>query len=182
MQRIKHEGISCWTDSLRVSSNDRYSTSLVFLSLFGPRNAVRALWARLFDERSGGLVLDDSPAEYRCGYYLMKGVKYISLSAPLGKQTLHQVVIHPEATHQVSPFLGHFYQVGPSPEERYFARLNRACPVPFRSSWREPLWRLGLQAGLIQALGGFGLPGYRVDTTDAWAGVVKSAIEKGELD
>jgi len=49
MQRVETNGLQCWADSVRYSNAAYWSREVAVLSMFGPRNAVRAAWARLTD-------------------------------------------------------------------------------------------------------------------------------------
>jgi hypothetical protein len=123
---------------------------------------------------------------------LAENEHYVSISNMLSKQMLHMLIVHPAATHQVSPFSNGFIQIG-TPEEclkRYYPRLNRMCPVPFRESWSESLWDLGLQNKMIVPLPGFGISGYVVSVTDkkleessgpGWATIIQTALTEGVL-
>lgn len=167
-----------WCDTVRATARGE----IVVLSMFGPHNAVRAIWARMVGSRlpvvvgaADGMSDDDT-------YKLADdGAGYFRAQAPLDHQRLHTVLLHASTTHHASPFSTQFAQVGPRPEVAYFARLSRFCPVPLRDSWRESLWVLGQREGLIVELQGHGMPGYAVDATDAWAGVVRGGIETGAL-
>lgn len=175
MQRVDTNGLQCWADSVRYNSAAYWSHEVAVLSMFGPRNAVRAAWARLSDKKRSSVQIGREHAA------LAQGEKYITIQTPMQRQMLHLVILHPSATHQYSPFARNFIQVGASPEVAYFARLNRMCPTPFRPSWREKLWTLGHEHALIKPLPGFGLPGYSIDATEAWAPLVKNGIMSGEL-
>lgn len=174
VQKVECSGLWCWADGARFIP-DRWNHDLAVLSVFGPRNAVRAAWARLAQRRHGSLTIGQSRA---C---LVEGEKYVTIQTPMTRQMLHLIVIHPAATHQYTPFAKSFLLVGPEPEVRFFGRLNRMCPIPFRPAWREALWAMGREHGLIQPMPGFGLPGYKVDVTEAWAPLIKSGIENGGL-
>ena len=176
MQRVETNGLQCWADSARYSNAAYWSHEVAVLSMFGPRNAVRAAWARLSDKKRSSVQIGQEHAA------LQQGEKYITIQTVMQRQMLHLVILHPAATHQYSPFARTFVQVGAEPEVGYFARLNRMCPIPFRPAWRERLWDLGREHKLIQPLPGFGLPGYSIDATEAWAPIVKQGIMSGELE
>jgi hypothetical protein len=158
-----------------------YQSAAIMISLYGPRNAVRAAWAHFSSgqkahQRSLEIDGETVPPDENAHYVTLRSVLH-------DEAMLHMVILHPLATHQTSPSLPVFFQVGEDAEaqRRFYWRLNRACPVPFRASWQTVLWRLGREASLIEAVGGFGLPCYRVQAGDAWAEVVKAGIVSGEL-
>jgi len=176
VQKVECGGLWCWADGARFLHANQWHQDVVALSMFGARNAVRAAWARLSSRtRAASLTIGQSYA------YLVEGEKYVTIQAPMARQMLHLIVVHPAATHQFSPFAKSFFLVGPEPEVRFFARLNRMCPIPFRPTWREALWSMGREHNLIKPLPGFGIPGYTVDTTEAWAPIIKAGIENGGL-
>ena len=177
VQKVECNGLHCWADSVRLLSANYWHQEVALLSLFGPRNAVRAAWARLSGKvKHASLTLGDE-----LHLKLAETEKYVTIQTPMSRQMLHVVLIHPAATHQYSAFAPQFLQIGPEPEVGYFSRLNRMCPIPFRPAWREPLWRIGLENKLITPLPGFGIPGYMVQTTDVWAPFVKQHILDGSL-
>lgn len=179
MLKVNANGLECWADSLRVGprTSTYWGTEpLVLLSMFGPRNSVRAAWASLLQAKKyRHLSVGDFNVK------LMDDVHYASIQTPMPDRMLHTIILHPLATHQLSPFANGFLQIGSSPEEGYFQRLNRLCPIPLRAEWREELWKAGLQKGLIAPLPGVGIPGYKVSVSKDWADVVKAGILAGDL-
>jgi hypothetical protein len=179
MLKVTVGGLTCWCDTFRYTgTSTAWEKPLVMLSLFGARNAVRAAWARCAGRKRNGDLLHIGEDRVT----LADDGKYITLQQPIGHQQLHLIMIHPLATHQCSVFATGFAQVGHDADVGYFSRLNRMCPVPFRPSWREPLWQMGLEAGLISSLPGFGVPAFKVAVAgDAWKAVVKQGITSGAL-
>jgi len=171
--------LPCHSDALRVYG-DGWRSELVLLSLFGPRNAVRAAWATLSKSqarrgRTGSIRVGDRTVG------LAEGVAYTTVQAPLERGLLHSVMFHPLLSHH-APDRGFFYQVGPDAALRYFPRLARWCPVPFRTSWREALWDLGRAQGAIGYVQGHGREVWRVSTTrDAWEPIVRDALVAGKV-
>lgn len=177
MQRVECGGLQCWADGVRFLNTAYWSQEIGVLSMFGARNAVRAAWARLSTKARHSSYLEIG-GKHAC---LVEGEKYVTLQAQMTRQMLHLVILHPAATHQYNPFAQNFLQIGPEPSVRYFPRLNRMCPIPFRQTWREWLWENGLENSLIKPLPGFGIPGYLIDATEAWAPLIKQGIESGKL-
>lgn len=171
--------LPCYSDTLRVHGEE-YRSELVMLSLFGPRNAVRAAWANL--SKSSG-------RRGRCGSITVggrtvgmgEGIGYLTVSAPLERGLLHMVIFHPMFSHN-APDVGSFYQTGPDAGRRYFTRLARWCPVPLRTAWRSSLWDLGRKHGAIVQAEGHGREAWKVSTlTDTWEPIVRGALTEGGL-
>jgi hypothetical protein len=177
---IEIEGaLPCYSDTLRVCG-EGWRSELVMLSMFGPRNAVRAAWASL--SKSSG-------RRGRCGSITVggrnvgmgEGVGYLTVNAPLDRGLLHTVIFHPMFSHN-APDAGSFYQTGPDAGRRYFTRLARWCPVPLRAAWRSSLWDLGRTHGAITQAAGHGREAWKVSTvTDTWEPIVREALLAGEL-
>jgi hypothetical protein len=171
--------LPCYSDTLRVDRSGHRS-DLVMLSMFGPRNAVRAAWANLSKStgrrgRCGSIAVGDTTVG------LSEGVGYLTVSAPLDRGMLHMVIFHPMFSHN-APDVGSYYQTGPDAERRYFARLARWCPVPLPTAWRSPLWDLGRKHGAIVCADGHGREAWKVSTvTDTWEPIVRDALVAGEL-
>lgn len=174
---VKHQGMTCWADSYRKVG---YS-GLVLLSVFGNRNAVKAVWATLVGS-SGKRNRHESVLVGEHYVRRMDDAVYSTIQAPLGEGQIHMVLLHASATQQSSIFESSFYQMGPSAETRYFARLSQLCPVPLRRKWRDDIWAIGLEGELIVPLEGFGMTIHQIDTTgEKWAPLVQKAIVEGKL-
>jgi hypothetical protein len=172
---VKSQGMTCWADSSRQLSGG-WSGGLVFLSMFGDRNAVRAAWATLSNRKRDSVQVGDA--------YLKKmdEASYSTISAPLGKGSVHLMILHSDMTRMSSSFVTSFYQVGPNAEERFYERFTRLCMVPMRPSWRDEIWKMGTEANLFSLLPGFGLPVYSINTDDEkWAPLVKDALLAGRI-
>ena len=178
MIKIEHKKLVCYADGLRTTSG---RARLVFLSLFGARNAVRAFWASIVGDSRRKYRYVDLGHNVSCS--LDNEVKYVTLQSPLaGHARLHLVMLHPDATTQASPFAPGFMLVGTDPARRFWPRFTRMCPVPMRPAWREDVWKLGLAHGAIKPLDGFGVPGYDVATdADTWTPLVQGALAFGGL-
>lgn len=169
--------LTCYSDSLRVRG-DGWRAELVLLSIFGPRNAVRAAWAKLSASTRRG-----QGSIQIGGKHVAKaeGASYTTQSAPLERGLVHCVIFHQQLGHN-APDRGFIFQTGPDAERRYFDRLARWCPVPFRGAWRESLWAIGRERGAIAEVAGHGREVWRIDTTrEIWEPIVKDALIAGEL-
>lgn len=170
--------LPCHSNALRVLG-EGWRSEIVLLSMFGPRNAVRAAWATL--SKSTGRRSRGSIDVGGTRVTMSEGVTYSTVTAPLGRGLLHSLTFHPMLSHN-APDVGYFYQAGPNPDQRYFNRLARWCPVPLRTSWREPLWSIGREHGAITELRGHGREVWHVATTrEIWEPIVRDALVAGEL-
>ncbi len=171
--------LPCFSDTLRAQSGS-WRSELVLLSMFGPRNAVRAAWASL-SKASGRKGRRESITVGSTNVALREGVTYSAVNAPLERGLLHCVIFHPMLSHN-APDIGFIYQVGPNASRRYFDRLARWCPVPLRTSWRESLWDIGREHGAIVEMPGHGRDVWNVSTKrDVWEPIVRDALVSGEL-
>lgn len=173
MITVTSRGMTCWADSYRQVGYG----GIIFLSIFGDRNAVRAAWASLFSRKKWeGINVGDNHA--RC----TEGAHYSTISSPIGKGSLHAMVLHSSMTRQASTFDTSFFQAGPDGAVRFFDRFSQMCAVPLRPEWREVIWQMGIEAKLIKPLAGFGLDIHEITTeTKEWAPLVKDAVLDGRL-
>lgn len=171
--QVEHNGFTAWCDGVRTVG---HGGAIVFLSIYGVQSAVRSIWSHLVGGKSyAGLEIGGLRA---CA---PNDVSYSAIRSLLGPQYLHLVMVHPEATSVVSPFAKGFYVLGEAPASKFWGRFSRQCQTPMRQSWRELVWALGLAAGLIQPLSGFGLPAAYVSTDEKWNEVIAAAIKGGGL-
>lgn len=168
----------CHSDTLRTTSVNGYRSDIVLFSMFGPRNAVRAAWAKL------------SAASRRGNDYITvggstvskaAGATYTTVNAHLGQGMMHCVMFHQQLGHN-APDRGFIYQEGADASRRYFGRLSRWCAVPFRASWCEPLWNLGRAHNAIVEVAGHGREVWSVSTKrETWEPIVQAALVAGDL-
>lgn len=177
---LRIEGdLACYSDALRTHG-DGWRSELVLLSMFGPRNAVRAAWATL-SSSYGRKGYRKSIKVGTSNVSLHESVTYSTVQVPLERGLLHCVIFHPMLGHN-APDLGYFFQVGPGADQRYFDRLARWCQVPLRATWRVPLWSIGCERGAIVELKGHGRDVWHVSTSaDIWGPIVRDALLTGDL-
>ncbi len=116
---------------------------VVYLHLLGPTATVRAIWAALSEKRRGRsyeVRIDDHSYPR-----LEKGVRYRTFTSRV-EDLLDMVMVHPRAAGiSVEPPV---YLLSPAghqgPPAGFFARLNRAVPIPFKAEWARELWERGL--------------------------------------
>jgi hypothetical protein len=191
---VRAGGFTCWCDSLRS-----YGGELVLMSLYGPRNAVRAAWAKLNSAERRNPTIQIGDEEHGRAH----GVLYATINTPMADGAdLHTILIDRRAT-RGGEDPAFYFQVGPDPHTRFFPRLAERCPLPLRAAWSADLWELGQswagdaedvermggdegyrrsQLAPISRLGGHGLPVYRVETgATAWGPIVKASLLEGRL-
>lgn len=175
MIKIDSRGCSCWSDAIR------HDGDIVFLSLFGHRNAVRGIWASIVSRKRGdpGIWIDSLGVRLR----VADEERYTTISSSLhDRNSLHIVLVHNEATRQSTVTRDRFFQIGPDPSTKYFSRLTQLCRVPMRESWSDAIWQIGLRGKAIVPVFGFGISVHKIDThVDTWAPLVKQAIVDGVL-
>lgn len=183
IETVHHNSVTCFCDSMRTNGH------LALLSLYGPQNAVRSVWASLSGKRRNYVHI----GERWVG--LEETASYVTIQRPLRRaegrknaesgQTdalsdlMHLVVLHPAATNRISGMATDFIVVGEDPKRQFKGRFNRLCRVPLRRQWLDELWDRGCAADapLIKPLDGFGMPAYSVDCqTEAWHEVVKQLL------
>ena len=156
---------NCFCDGLA-----QHGAAVVFLSLFGTYNSVRSVWARLQDRYGSVTVGNDSIT-------LNKDFRYTRIQTPLERGILHLVLVEEKATNQILNASNFYYL---SEFGDFYSRLDRLCSVPFRKEWKDFLWEKGLENSSIQELGGFGVTGYNISTSeDAWSEIVIEGLKEG---
>lgn len=168
--RVQAGKLSAQAETFRMVGSE-WNREIVMLSMTGPRNAVRGIWARLnlVSGRRRYESLETPLGSARLGDNV-----YVSLSAPLPRGGLHLIAMHRDMTHHLSPYETRFYQLG---KETFFARLNRVSPVPFKREWANELFDRGIAAGLVKSCPGIGREVFGVDASSlAWLDVVKELL------
>jgi len=157
---------------------------LWFLSLLGPHQALKAIWARLL---KGELVTVSREAlgQVRFCSLAPEGPRgWRSYSASLPAAAGHQLVLLPEvARYQASR--DDFLLLPRSAEEApviHFRFLDRRVDLPLHSSWRDWLWQRALQSGEAVPLEAEGILAYRcLPNPDALADDISAAIRERTL-
>lgn len=164
-------GFTVWSDGFR-HLGQRWNKPIVFLSMYGPQNAVRAVWATLNLKRGGVVQVAGESV------VLDADAEYVTVQRPVGTKSddlLHLVTMDQRATSRVSAFADKFFAVGAHPEWNWFGRFNRLCQIPVRRSWAPALWQLGQrdESPPIVRLDGVGVPGYEISCdTERWREIV----------
>lgn len=187
MPRVAAGGVSAYADAFAVGTHDTYGSGqleLWFLSLLGPQQSVKSLWAQALK----GSLLTLSWDEAR----LVRTARL----APLGKDgwKRHMTALPAAAAHQVVlvPRLAPFHAEGreflllvreeAEAARRFWRRLNRATDLPVHPSWDAWLWARALRLREAIPLAGRGLVAYRCHVNLArLAEDVGEAVRSGEL-
>jgi hypothetical protein len=174
IETIHHNSATCWCDTMRANGH------LAMLSIYGPRNSVRSVWASLSGKRRNYIHV----GERWVG--LEESASYVTMQRPLKRgdnkqpnDLMHLVILHPAATNRISGMADTFIVVGEEPKKKFRSRFNRLCRVPLRQQWLDDMWDRGCAAEepLIKPLDGFGMPAYSVDcATEPWHEIVKEMI------
>lgn len=159
---------------------------LVFLSMYGPQNAVEAAWARLLGIRKkrseDAYYYDDK------GKIMIEGDQIridphhrpVSVKSALSEGKMHLVCVDPALTTFHGANASFFYFADPPSEFR--SRLGRHLSIPTHSDWNDWLWGTGISSSLVQLLEGFGHEVYRVDANqDQWLPLIQEALLNGVI-
>jgi hypothetical protein len=161
-----------------------YRHRLWFLSLLGPQQSVKALWARLIKGEVASLRVEDNGATRFCALAPggPRGWRFFTASLP-NAAGYHGVLVPEMAfyTAERSDFL-----LLPQGEEEapdlHYRFLNRRLDLPLHKQWTIWLWERGLGSGEIVPLEARGLAAYSC-TPDpmALATALTAAIRRREL-
>ncbi len=154
------------------------NVGLVFLSVLGPQEAVRAVFARLMQDRN----LEGRAANNDDGIWLArdKHAKYHRQQRKLPCGLWQMVLIHERAVvnsdNRGIRFILSWDAVEPPPT--FFPILNAASPVPMLAEWAGELWKRGLESRAIWPLRATGLRGWHVNPSEEkWTGIVKQIVQ-----
>ena len=166
MPRVAAGGVSAYADVFALGGHDTYGAGqleLWFLSLLGPQQSVKSLWAQALKGALLTLTWDEA-RETR-----------MARLAFLGKDgwKRHMTALPAAAAHQVVlvPRIAHFHVEGseflllPRREDEaarlHWRRLNRATDLPLYPSWDGWLWERALRLREAIPLASRGLLAYR---------------------
>ncbi len=160
-------------------------------SIFGPRNAVRAQWAKSM-RGTGERPNKRRQTQDRMGLptQLMAGIstqthyanfnvdECITIQAPAHtdeqRDNHHLMLVHKQATTRADVWDDKIYVIGDSQREHWWRRWNKSCECPARESWASRMWDAGLEAKAIRTLQGFGDGGWVISTcAETWQPIVK---------
>jgi hypothetical protein len=136
---------------------------LWFLSLLGPQDAVKAIWARLIKGETATMSLEAMGAARFCALAPEGPRQWRFLTASLRTVAGYHGVLVPEAARypaERSDFLllPRSDAEAPQLHSRF---LNRRIDLPLHPLWASWLWERGIRESEIMALESWGLQGYR---------------------
>lgn len=166
------------TSTVIIDTKGGYSREITFLELHGSTSATRAMWAHLVKHRKGN-------------YEQSTG---ITVHAHTGT---FELTIKPGAKFITHTINKSFFIVGEGWKEqqrRYFLggseteappyfmdslRIN-LDDIPILPSWKNHLWKLGLEFGGIEALGTFGMSEYawKITNLRKWKSEITEGVKR----
>jgi hypothetical protein len=169
---VAHAGFRAYVDHVRYSDN-----RIILLSMFGRTNDVNAIWASLVGLKRPNIFIDSKILS------LQEKTQYSSITKEIGKNRIHKILIHPDATNKFSALDAEgIYVVGEDPRSVFWNKFNRVISIPLKENWRDAVWSIGIHSGYIKPLLGFGVPVCFIDCKESfWLGRIKTALREGEL-
>ena len=157
---------------------------LWFVSLLGPQQALKALWARLVKGEPATLSREVLGRVDFCSLAPEGPRAWRSLTASLPAAAGHQLVLLPErARHGATG--DHFLLLPRSEEEApqlHFRFLDGRVDLPLHAGWGGWLWERALRSGEAMALEAHGILAYRcTPNADALAVDLSAAVRDGVL-
>ncbi len=157
---------------------------LWFLSLLGPQEAVKAIWARLLKGETATMSLEAMGAARFCALAPEGPRQWRFLTASLRTVAAYHGVLLPEGARypaERSDFLL-FPRTDAEAPPLHFRFLNRRLDLPLHPLWASWLWERGIRAGEIIALESWGLQGYRcIPDPEGIASEIGQALRAGTL-
>jgi hypothetical protein len=157
---------------------------LWFVSLVGPQQALKALWARLLKGELATLSREALGQVYFCTLAPEGPRAWRSFTASLPAAAGYQLVLLPEAACHAAA-RDDFLLLPRSDEEAprlHFRFLDRRVDLPLRAGWDAWLWERALRAGEAVALEAEGIRAYRsTPNPDALAAELSTAVRDGVL-
>src|SRR5581483_6086294 len=155
-----------------------------FLSLLGPQEAVKAVWARLIKGETATMALEQLGTARFCALAPEGPRRWRFLTASLRTVAGYHGVLVPEAARYLAE-RADFLLLPRSSEEAtplHYRFLNRRLDLPLHPLWAPWLWERGLGAGETMALQSLGTQAYRcVPRPEALATDLGDALRRGAL-
>lgn len=157
---------------------------LWFVSLLGPQQAVKALWARLIKGEVATLSFEALGTARLCALVSERPRGWRFFTASLPAAAGYQGVLVPEAAFYVTErtdflLLPRQVEDAAGLHHRF---VNRRLDLPLHASWSDWLWQRALQTGEALALEAQGLVAYRcAPDAEALAADVTAAVRQGTL-
>jgi len=155
-----------------------------FLSLLGPQEAVKAVWARLIKGETATMSLEHLSTARFCALAPEGPRRWRFLTASLRTVAGYHGVLVPEAARYTAE-RADFLLLPRSSEEAaplHYRFLNRRLDLPLHPLWAPWLWERGMRNGEIVALESWGVHAYRcLPDSEALAGELGEAVRHGSL-
>ena len=155
-----------------------------FVSLLGPRQAVKALWARLIKGELATLSFEDLETARFCALAPEgpRGWRFFTASLP-AVAGYHGVLVPELAFYGTER--SEFLLLSRRPEETaplHYRFVNRRHDLPLHPAWADWLWQRALQTGEAVRLEARGLDAYRcTPNAEALAEDLTTAVRRGVL-
>jgi hypothetical protein len=157
---------------------------LWFVSLLGPHQALKALWARLVKGELATLSRGVLGQVHFCTLAPEGPRAWRSFTASLPTAAGHQLVLIPEAARHAAG-RDDFLLLPRSEEDApqlYFRFLDRRVDLPLHARWRAWLWERAVRAGEAVALEADGIRAYRcTPIVEAITTELSAAVRDGVL-
>jgi hypothetical protein len=157
---------------------------LWFLSLLGPQEAVKAIWARLIKGETATMSLEALGTARFCALAPEGPRQWRFHTASLRTVAGYHGVLVPEAARYTADRTD-FLLLPRSDAEAaslYFRFLNRRLDLPLHSLWAPWLWERGVREGEIVTLESRGVQAYRcLPNPEALAGDLGDAVRQRAL-
>ena len=187
MPRVSAGGVSAYANALALGEHETYGRDQLeiwFVSLLGPQQSVKSLWANLLKGQLVTIAWDVSRRTdlARLAPRGKEGWQRWLLALPAA--SAHQLVLVPKLalwTCEEPTFL----LLPQSPEEAaraHYRRLNRLTDLPLAPNWADWLWSRALQQREAVALASRGVTAYRCRpdlaslTTDVCDGIAAGVL------
>lgn len=157
---------------------------LWFLSLLGPQQALKALWARLVKGELATFSREALGQVHFCALAPEGPRTWRAYSAGLPAAAGHQLVLLPEAARYAAA--REDFLLLPRAEAEapwlYFRFLDRRVDLPLHAGWHGWLWERALRTGEAVALEADGIRAYRcTPNADGLAAELSAAVRSGRL-
>lgn len=155
-----------------------------FLSLLGPQEAVKAVWARLIKGETATMSLEHLSTARFCALAPEGPRQWRFLSASLRTVAGYHGMLVPEAARYTAE-RADFLLLPRSSEEAaplHYRFLNRRLDLPLHPSWAPWLWERGMRNGEIVALESWGVHAYRcLPNSEGVAAELGEAVRRRSL-
>ena len=180
-------GFSACVDAYVWEPDPQRGTGLMrlwFVSLLGPQQALRALWARLVRGETATLSRELLGVTRLCALAPEGPKQWRSWTASLPGAAGHQLVLLPEAARHTHP-RGDFLLLPRSREEAaalHFRFLDRRVDLPLHAGWADWLWERALRTTEAAPLEAEGIHAFRcAPRPERLAEDLTAAVRDGRL-